>query len=65
MGENKNKNMKTGDKMGGWGSKRGGDVVKITAEYEKKEKSIVEMDKKILMKTKKSSGGFIMRYFLL
>ena len=42
--------------MGGE-QKGGGEVVKITAEYEKKEKSIVEMDKKILMKTKKVLEG--------
>ena len=51
MGEYENKNMKTESKMGGRGAKRGGKVVKIATEYEKKEKSIVEMVIMILVKT--------------
>ena len=51
MGEYKNKNMKTGTHKGGWGAKRGGKVVRVATEYEKKEKSIVEMVIMNLVKT--------------
>ena len=43
--------MKTETKLGGWAEKRGGKVVRVATEYEKKEKSIVEMVIMILVKT--------------